>query len=199
MTQAISVYISKTIFGLVMIWNLEQQKYITIWNKTTTAQNTWCQSFVPTYSREPVVNLILYMMTVYRSELRSVLRDWWTRTIYLFIYLYITLHVTNWWLHFIIFGLVMIWNLEQQKYIIIWNKTTTTQNTWYQSFVPTYSEVSAVNLILYTKTVYRSELRDWWTRTIYLFIYLYITLHFTNWWLHFTGILGKQLFYISLH
>ena len=42
MTQAISVYISKTIFGLEMILNLEQLKYmtdvkplyITIWNKS---------------------------------------------------------------------------------------------------------------------------------------------------------------------
>ena len=54
MTQAISVYISKTIFGLVMILNLEQLKYvtdvkplyITIWNKLLQTQNTWCQSFV---------------------------------------------------------------------------------------------------------------------------------------------------------
>ena len=36
MTQAISVCISKAIFGPAMSLNLEQQKYITIWNKTTT-------------------------------------------------------------------------------------------------------------------------------------------------------------------
>ena len=67
-----------------MILNLEQLKYmtdvkplyITIWNKTTTTQNTWCQSFVPTYSGEPVVNLVLYMKVVYRNELRCVLRKW---------------------------------------------------------------------------------------------------------------------------
>ena len=42
MTQAISVYISKGIFGPapisleLMILNLEQQKYVPIWNKATT-------------------------------------------------------------------------------------------------------------------------------------------------------------------
>ena len=59
MIQAISVYISKAIFGpdtleLVLL-NLEQQRYVTIWNKTTTtqilgvshlfyntAENLWC-------------------------------------------------------------------------------------------------------------------------------------------------------------
>ena len=56
MTQAISVYISKATFGLAgshldMILNLEQQKYITIWNKTTTTQ--YLMSVVcPTYSGE---------------------------------------------------------------------------------------------------------------------------------------------------
>ena len=80
MTKAISVYISKAISGpglsLESVLNLKQQKYVTIWNKTTTTQNTWCQFFVPTYSREPAVNLTLYMKAVYKSELRSVLRNW---------------------------------------------------------------------------------------------------------------------------
>ena len=45
MTQAISVYISKAISGpdalehkLDLILHLEQQKYVTIWNKATTTQ-----------------------------------------------------------------------------------------------------------------------------------------------------------------
>ena len=45
MTQAISVYISKTIFGpvdlLETLLNLEQQK-----KRSLYTQNTWCQSFV---------------------------------------------------------------------------------------------------------------------------------------------------------
>ena len=45
MTQAIFVYISKAILGLAQmlitlesLLNLEQQNYVTIWNKTTTTQ-----------------------------------------------------------------------------------------------------------------------------------------------------------------
>ena len=86
MTQAISVYISKATFRPAMSLNVEQLKYMTdvkplyftIWNKTTTTQNIWCQSFVPTYSGEPVVNLILYMKAVYRSVLRGILTKYIT-------------------------------------------------------------------------------------------------------------------------
>ena len=66
MTQAISVYISKAISEpmnhLDLILNLEQQKYVTIWNKATTTHNTWCQSFV----LHMLENLWLFVML--RSE-----------------------------------------------------------------------------------------------------------------------------------
>ena len=64
MAQAISVYISKAIFGLVMILNLEQLKYVTDTNSLYDVNginyynlNIWCQSFVLQYSGEPVIYL----------------------------------------------------------------------------------------------------------------------------------------------
>ena len=52
------------IFSLnLLLLNLEQLKYVTIWNKTT-----WCQSFVPTYSEEPVVIAILRSDQYYSDE-----------------------------------------------------------------------------------------------------------------------------------
>ena len=68
MTQTISVYISKAIFGPdtleLILLNLEQQKYITIWNKATTTQ--YLMSVVGSLIQQRICSIYIYVYAILR-------------------------------------------------------------------------------------------------------------------------------------